>query len=256
MAARSSSHAPSAAPTTATKNKVSSRLYQYFSEKEKNGQTFLCKGKSPLEILEARAHRASRQSLEAARKIRGVKMTQEEEKKVNGKKIGERGHIDGFTSIELEEVFAALDSDADRTISVRELTAAMRLLGLKFTHDELKFLVDDVAAAGTGELSIQQFMSLAIYHRRFLFVSRKVKRPTSSTARIGDAMAKIYILLSRQGQQKALAAALAHARLHVDQSGNWVKSVQCKEGVDCEPESQLRKLVWMTREGTESEMAV
>lgn len=65
------------------------------------------------------------------------------------KKIVEDGHI--------QQVFKHVDSDRSGYLSMEELAAFCRTLGIKFNHREWELLVLNLDRDGSGDISLEEF---------------------------------------------------------------------------------------------------
>ena len=61
---------------------------------------------------------------------------------------------------EYKEVFAMFDKNGDGTISTKELGTVIRALGLNPTEAELKQNINEVDASGSGNFSLNSFISM------------------------------------------------------------------------------------------------
>ena len=61
---------------------------------------------------------------------------------------------------EFKEVFALFDNDGDGAITTKELGTVMRSLGQNPTDQDLKDMVSEVDADGSGEIEFQEFLSM------------------------------------------------------------------------------------------------
>ena len=61
---------------------------------------------------------------------------------------------------EYKEVFAMFDKNGDGTISTKELGTVIRALGLNPTEAELKQHINEVDASGSGNFSLNSFISM------------------------------------------------------------------------------------------------
>ena len=62
------------------------------------------------------------------------------------------------------KAFSKFDPDGDGTITTQELGAAMRLLGQSPTEDEVKDMINEVDADGSGTIDFDEFCSLMLTH--------------------------------------------------------------------------------------------
>ena len=61
---------------------------------------------------------------------------------------------------EIREAFELFDVDRSGSIDYRELKAAMKALGVKVAKDELKKMITDVDADGSGSVELPEFISM------------------------------------------------------------------------------------------------
>merc|ERR1711998_613218 len=61
---------------------------------------------------------------------------------------------------EIREVFSLFDADASGMIDVRELKAAMRVLGFEVKNEELKKMVTDIDNDGNGTIEFAEFLMM------------------------------------------------------------------------------------------------
>lgn len=58
---------------------------------------------------------------------------------------------------DLEQVFKHADSDRNGYVSMEELTAFCKTLGIRFDHREWELLVQNLDCEGSGEISVEEF---------------------------------------------------------------------------------------------------
>ena len=61
---------------------------------------------------------------------------------------------------EIREAFNLFDTDKSGAIDYRELKAAMRALGFETKKEEMKRIIDEIDADGSGEIEFPEFMQM------------------------------------------------------------------------------------------------
>merc|ERR1712014_226429 len=73
---------------------------------------------------------------------------------------GKKGGLSDEQVEEMREAFNLFDSDKSGSIDYRELKAAMKALGFDVKNDELKKMITDIAADGSGHIEFPEFLEM------------------------------------------------------------------------------------------------
>merc|ERR1712151_561409 len=77
-----------------------------------------------------------------------------------GRKPTQKGGLSDEQIEEMREAFNLFDSDKSGSIDYRELKAAMQALGFDVKNDELKKMITDIDADGSGHIEFPEFLEM------------------------------------------------------------------------------------------------
>ena len=112
--------------------------------------------------------------------------------------------VDKFTEDEVEnyrKIFSSMDKDGSGSISSKELSFALRKVGVSVNSEQLDEMMKEIDADSNGKMEFDEFLQIAARSTKDVDAEEELKE----IKKISKTIAEILDLIIKEGKDKAMS---------------------------------------------------